>query len=625
MTAVEKGLVPAWREKAKGGIPLSVAQAKAAENAAPAPKTQAVEILKTEPSKPSNPMLAVIRPNVRDRWLASQLSYFTPQIVENTVRGAMSGNLLAQWLMFDLMEQTWPRLTKNLNELKSAVIDLSWNLQPYALSGQKPSAEAERRRQKLEQLCLQMKPEPDANENDFEDTLYDVMDGLGKGISVLETLWSGPGEVDNTTGLWLPRSTRWVHPRYYGYAPMPGSEDRLMLNMREVAFNQTTDYGASVSKSLLASSSTLDWVGGQYARFPRDQFIISIFKQKSGHPISGALLRILGFLWSGSNFAWEWFLNLAQIFGVPIRYGTYSRDANLQTIQAVEEMLANMGSAGWGAFPEGTKLELVKALESARENPSKAFIDAADIIADILILGQTLTTTQGERGSQALGQIHKTVRDEKVQAVAKRTAKILNGQWLPAMCRMNFNDDRECPWFQPSAKESKDLSNTATRYKTILSIPGVEVSKTQFYEDNELMVPEPGEDVLVGQSAGQQQGSNASGQDDGSETPTPAIARGKSAATEQLVNRALEDLTGVQAKWLGAVKPHLRELIAKAKDGSVTDADFVKALEKFRKSEIPELFGKLDKAALARAIENTLSAAVVNGAVRGFVKRGGGR
>jgi phage gp29-like protein len=296
-------------------------------------------------------------------------------------------------------------------------------------------------------------------------------------------------------------------------------------------------------------------------------------------------------------------------------------------------MLSNMGSAGWGAFPEGVKLELFKALESARENPSKAFIDAADILCDIVILGQTLTTSQGERGSQALGTIHKDVRDEKIQAVAKRTAKVLNGQLLPAVCRLNFGDDTECPWFQPSARASKDLTTMATRYKMILSIPGIEVSKQQFYEDNELVVPEEQDDVLVGQgpsgsghAGGQDQGGNAgNGQDDGEgETPTTAVAKAKSAATEQLVNKVLEDLTGVEAKWLAGVKPFFRELVAKAKDQSLSDADFIRALEKAKK-EMPELMARLDSAALAKAFYESMSAAAVNGAVRGYMQRGRGR
>jgi phage gp29-like protein len=586
-------------------------------------------------------MLRVVRGAVRDRWLASQLSYFTPQIVENTARGAMSGNLLAQWLMFDLMEQTWPRLSKNLNEIKGAVTDLDWNIQAFALRGEKPSAEAQRRAKVAEQLIWQMKPDADADEADFEDTLYNVMDALGKGISVSETHWMAPGEPGNEMGLWWPRATRWVHPRYYGYSPLPGTEDRLMLNMMEVRLSNP-DAGQAIQQQAVAVAEGAlgmpdgNYVNGQlYARFPRDQFIISVMKQKSGHPVSGAMLRILGFWWAASNFSWEWFLNLAQIFGVPLRWTNYSSTAPPGTITAIGEMMANLGSAGWAAFPEGVKVNIEKALEGARDNPSKAFIDASDIICDIVILGQTLTTSQGERGSQALGTIHKTVRDERITAVARRTAKVLNTQFLPALCRLNFGDDQECPWFQPSTKETKDLVNAATRYKTLLSIPGIQISKQQFYEENDLMVPDKKDDVIVGQIAAPAFGGQATEEDD---NPNPA-AGGKGTsnlepsnhrtskataqaadATEQLTNHVLEDLTGVEAKWLGGVKPFFRRLCATAMSSKVSDAEFVQVIEKARR-EMPELFDKLDGKAVATALEASMGSAAVNGAVKGFLKR----
>jgi phage gp29-like protein len=48
--------------------------------------------------------MEIITPSARDRWMTSRMKDYTPERVENTIRGAMTGNLLAQWEMFDLME-----------------------------------------------------------------------------------------------------------------------------------------------------------------------------------------------------------------------------------------------------------------------------------------------------------------------------------------------------------------------------------------------------------------------------------------------------------------------------------------------------------------------------------------
>lgn len=456
-----------------------------------------------------NPMMPILRANVRDRWLASNLRYYTPQIVENIARGAMSGNLMAQWLMFDLMEQTWPRLSKNLNELKNAVCGLEWILQPSSIKGKRPTPEAVRRAFIVEQMIWSMEPDPAANENDFEDTQYDSMDGIGKAIGVLEIDWYQKAVItrpnSNATELmWGPRCTRWVHPRYYGF-PSQGL-DRLMLNAVEVKLNNPEfDLASFVVPPLggqalnavphldrpLASTS-----GSRFVDFPKDKFIISIFKQKSGHPVNAAMLRILGFWWAASNFSWQWFLNLAQIFGVPIRWANYANGASEQTVRLLEEMLAKMGSAGYAAFPEGTKLEIKDAISNAQGNPSNAFILAADTVCDVVILGQTLTTTQGDRGSQSLGNVHKDIRDERIGVIAKRVGKTLTQQLIRPICRMNFGDDRECPTLTPAAKEVKDPLIMAQRDQILLSIPGMAMVREEFYHRHEISMPGPGDEII---------------------------------------------------------------------------------------------------------------------------------
>ena len=66
-------------------------------------------------------MASIIRPQVRERWLLPQVGAITPQYIEMTLRGALAGAHLPQWELLNLMEDTWPRLRKNVLELKMAV------------------------------------------------------------------------------------------------------------------------------------------------------------------------------------------------------------------------------------------------------------------------------------------------------------------------------------------------------------------------------------------------------------------------------------------------------------------------------------------------------------------------
>jgi phage gp29-like protein len=552
-----------------------------------------------------------ILPNARDRWMATNLHYYKPHRIEQIARSAMSGNLIAQWQMFDLMEQTWPRLVKNLNELKHAVIDLDWNLQAYAPKGQKPSKEAQRRAAIIDMILRDMLPEEESNENDFDDTLYDAMDAVGKGISILEICWEQKDITLNLKGtdaqmmqmVFKPRATKWVHPRYYGYPPYGAGPDKLMLFTPELK-NSNPDLVNDANFKPL------------YVPIPKDDFIVSIIKQKTGHPLNASMLRVLGFFWAAQNFTWEWFINLAQIFGAPIRWATYD-PTQKNLLELVSKMLQQMGSLGYAAMPEGTKLELKEGIQSARDNPQKVLIDMADQIADILILGQTLTTSQGERGSQALGKVHKDVRDEKIQAVATRVAKTLSRRLIRAICRKNFGNDSECPVLVPAQKQAKAAIENAQRDQILLTVPGVRFGRQWFYDRHDIPVPEDDEDTIQG-AVNSMDEPKPPGEPSVNDTATARARRID--PLETLTNKTLENLTQVQHRWLGSLKPEFRALLAAAKNGDISDQQLIRTMDRAKK-HFPELFAKLDTASLQEAMEKAMGAAAINGAVAGTVTR----
>jgi phage gp29-like protein len=471
------------------------------------------------------PLLGVIAPEARDRWQGAALRTYTPQYVEQILRGAMSGHLQAQWEMFDLMEQTWPRLNSALNDLKDAVLALQWNVQPWSAQSAMPSPEAQRRARLCEELLWNFEPRAAHDENDFEDTLRDILDSVGKGIAVLEIDWQI--RLTQSGAALAPRCTRWVHPRFYGY-PAYGP-DHLMLDGTQLALNRSNiSSGFRVPGSELAGGTSLlpsrlvsrlaspqqpgtrnsepgtplEAIPGNFLPFPQNKFLIALCKQKSGHPISGALLRILGFWWAASNFTWEWFLRYAQIFGMPFRMAFYDANASQGTIDKIQRMLEGMGSAAWAAFPAGTQFELKTDLQHASRSAHQALLDAADKLVDILIKRQTLTTDAGDRGTQALGVVHQGVRADRIMAVAGHAARIINRQLLPAICRLNFGDARECPWIQPGEKEARDEKAMAERDRLLLEA-GLPMPRTWFYERHAIPQPAEGEEVVVARSPDQ--------------------------------------------------------------------------------------------------------------------------
>ncbi len=550
----------------------------------------------------------IVRPQARDRWTGLITRGLTPERVEDILRGAFGGQMVAQWELFDLMEDTWPRLKKNLNEIKESAQRKTFCVRAYQPDGaDDASPRAQQKAAIVKAAMMGCQPDVTRAESGWEDALYDTLDAFGKGTSIQEILW-GIAKVQGKPAI-LPKAFRWVHPLHYGYPFIDPNDDRLMLCPTE---------------------SQADWMP-----FPENKFIIATFRTKTGHPLGTALLRSLATLWIGANFSYEWALNLAQLFGIPMRWATYD-PTQAGVLDDICEMLENMGSAGWGAFPAGTTLELKEAISKAADNPQAFVMHLADTAADLLILGQTLTSEEGKRGSQALGNVHMSVREQRVLYVATWLAQTLSYQFVAPLMRLNFGDNDEDPWIEVEQREVKDAVSMAQRDAILIGQLRMDVPKDWLYERHEIPLPEDGAEIFqptqpaLPGAPGAADETGTGGRGGGSNDPGRQFVRAKAgdpatqSATDKLVSNVLENLSGVEAKWLGGIKPIFADLVAKAKDPGVSDADLIKAIDTAQ-AQFPELFGKLDVESLAGEMEKAMTSGLVNGVSRGFIRKAGTR
>ena len=541
------------------------------------------------PTAPPSSLQIILRPTARDRWSGATLRNLTPDRVEQIMRSALTGGqFTAQWELFDLMEDTWPRLKKNMNELKGLGLSSDLVALAYVGTGKTASALAEKKKDFLSAALGYAHPDPALEETGWSDMVYDLCDGIGKGISVLEILWETRVLSGDISGAAImPRAFQWIWPRHYGYWI---DEPQLKLSV--------TGFGS-------------DWQD-----FPPDKFIIAKYKTKTGHTLTAALLRSLATIWLGANFSYDWALNLAQMFGLPIRWATYD-PSNPKLLDDIVDMLENMGSAGWGAFPAGTTLELKEAVKDAAHNPQHFLMELADRSADILILGQTLTTEQGQRGSQALGRVHQDIRSDVVKRVGKWIGTTLTEQFVAPLMRLNFGNNDEDPKLVveiESGTEESDRLAMAQRDQIIVGTMGVAVPAQWFYERHEIPMPEADDDILTVAAPAPPGGGGGSG-----DSANAKLILAKS-ANDRLLDHVLEDVTGVAAEWLGPVKPFFARLLEFAKHDQVTDAELINTIEAAA-NVMPELAPQLNKEAVRAALENGMNAALTNGVSRGVKDR----
>jgi phage gp29-like protein len=393
----------------------------------------------------------ILKPAAFGRWILPQLSAITPSYIQSVLRGAFGGSHIEQWQLFDLMEDTWPRLAKNLNEVKRAVLAMNWdgNLAPWTEEGEPPTDSAQEKARLVANAIWRMAPDPAADENAFEQTVYDILDAWSKGFSVLEVLWQirNAGRLGDISA---PRATVWVRPDAYAWT----GDGRLGLNPNALVSDaQAQRRGYTINATTYAQPD-------EVMEFPEDKFLIAIHKARTGHPIAGGLLRPLAWWWCAANFSADWLMNYAQIFGLPFRWASYAGGTSDETVGKICALLENMGSAAWAAFPEGTSLELREASKGGGSTPQADLIERADKNCDLLILGQTLTSDTGGMGSGsgslALGKVHQGVKAEIIQQAANFAASVINHQLIPAILRQNYGDDSEAPEFRPEPSDTDE-------------------------------------------------------------------------------------------------------------------------------------------------------------------------
>jgi len=165
----------------------------------------------------------------------------------------------------------------------------------------------------------------------------------------------------------------------------------------------------------------------------------------------------------------------------------------------IDNFLADMGSTGWMRLPNGNDIEIKDAAKSGDNSVHQAFLKYCDEICRKRILGQTLTGGEGQHGTNALGKIHATVRNDRIQTAAKRAVKIINTQVIPAISRANFGDVNFLPQFATPEKDNEDPLEKMQRVQIFSTIAPME--EAELYDIAGFKVPEAGVKTIGGPQA----------------------------------------------------------------------------------------------------------------------------
>jgi len=178
----------------------------------------------------------------------------------------------------------------------------------------------------------------------------------------------------------------------------------------------------------IVTRTPYDIEGINYLEPPFDKYTLAIGKQKD----LGLLLQACQYVIYKRGAFGDW-AQFAELFGMPFRKGKYDGFDEGSRLK-LETALKEAGSAAYAVIPEGTDIEFIQNQGNAGSNAVfKELRNACNEEITILILGQTLTTSQGEKGARSLGDVHKEVEDDKYRSDRNLHIKILNHKLLPLL------------------------------------------------------------------------------------------------------------------------------------------------------------------------------------------------
>jgi hypothetical protein len=125
--------------------------------------------------------------------------------------------------------------------------------------------------------------------------------------------------------------------------------------------------------------------------------------------------------------------DFTEIFGMP--YRAVTTEAEGDELERIEEIIANMGQASYGVFPDDVKIEWISAA-TGNVGLYDTFVERANSELSKLFLGQTMTTDNGSSKSQ--GEVHERVSASYTRSDADLLAGIINEQLLPFMVQHGY-------------------------------------------------------------------------------------------------------------------------------------------------------------------------------------------
>lgn len=400
--------------------------------------------ISTSSNKPIIQEIAVA--SIRDKYSTYPSNGLTPERLATIFKEADAGDVYRQMELFEEMEEKDPHLFSILQTRKNAVLSLDYEIHPYSEDTEDVKAA------QLIQEVMEFEG--------LEDAILDLLDAIGKGFAISEIMYT----VDS--GRAMINKLKWIHQKRITFDDY--------MNMR-----------------LLTEADPTRGI-----EIPENKFIIHKYRARSGHPNRAGVIRVCAWMYLFKNYDIKDWVAFAEVYGMPLRLGKYDTSASKEDKDALMRAVAMLGTDAAGIISKSTEIQFVEAVKNSTD-VYKTLADFCNTEMSKAVLGQTLTTEVGDKGSYAAGKVHNEVRQDLKEADAKSLAETMRRDLFRPLVRFNRGEKPRLPYLKHNFETPEDTEKTAKVYSIVIKDIGLPVSKQHIYEKFGIPKPGPKEELLV--------------------------------------------------------------------------------------------------------------------------------
>jgi SPP1 gp7 family putative phage head morphogenesis protein len=360
----------------------------------------------------------------------------TPEELTLILKQADAGLTTLQFELFREMEEKDAQIASLLQTRKLAVLSL-----PYEIVPADDTPEAKK-------ACMLVKEWIAAYP--FEELMMDLLDAIGKGVSVVELIWEYDGKA------LLPKKHYFVEPRFLKFT----DEQGFPLERPRVLTPESPIAGIELSPG---------------------KFVCFIHKARSGLAGSSSILRPVAYLYVIKKYVLSDWAIYTERFATPMRIGKYSTGAGEEEIEVLWQALRSLAVDAAAVISENTTVELLEVAQRGDVKAFKELVEYCDRQMAKAILGQTLTSDTSPHGTLATAKVHEEVRKDLLKADARALSCCIRKELFSYIVKFNLGEV-PVPKLVFNTEEPENLEKTAKIFATLVRDVGVQIPQEFVYE-----------------------------------------------------------------------------------------------------------------------------------------------